>query len=448
MKNFILYNLTKKIATVILGKAGIWLILFLFSTTVVKAQLPQPASLQTDAILLKGGVAHLGNGKVIQNSLIGFDEGKITIVGDATTSKIEVAGYTMINITGQHVYPGFILTNTNLGLEEVSALDATIDSYEVGQMKPHVRSLVAYNTDSKIPPTLRYHGILMAETTPKSGRISGTSSVMNLDGWNWEDAALKADVGIHMSWPSLMGGHFDYETFTYIREPNKKYDSQVGELATFFGDSKAYSEMDEKERNLKLGAMSGLFDGNKILYIRANSAKEIVQSVRFSQFYGVDKIVILAGIDALDAASFLAENKIPVILPNVHSLPGSDQVVELPYELAGLLTKAGVTVTLSHSGMLARARNLPFYAGTAAAHGLGKEQAVQLLTLNAAKILGIDSEVGSLEEGKRATLFVSKGDALDMMTNDLSHAFIDGKTIHLDGEQQALYKKYSEKYSE
>lgn len=428
-------------------KNFIYTIILVFSMSAVMAQLPQPAPPQSDAILLKGGIAHIGNGDVIQNSLIGFDEGKITLVADATKSKLDVAGYTVIDITGQHVYPGFILPNSTLGLEEVSAVRATRDANETGQLKPHVRSLVAYNTDSKIPPTLRYHGILMVETTPKGGRISGTSSVMNLEGWNWEDAALKADVGVHMSWPSRIGGHFDYTTFTFIQEPNKKYGNQVAELATFFGDAKAYSEMSNKERNLKMEAMGGLFDGSKILYIRASSAKEIVESVRFGQTYNVQKMVILAGKVALDAASFLAENSVPVVLPNVHSLAGSDEVIELPYELAGLLTKAGVTVALSHNGMLARARNLPFYAGTAAAYGLGKEGAVQAITLNTAKVLGIDDEVGSLEEGKRATLFVSKGDALDMMTNDLTYAYIDGKTIQLNGEQQALYKKYSDKYS-
>jgi len=429
-------------------KNFIYTFILIFSVSVAMAQLPQPAKPQSDAILLKGGIAHLGNGKVIQNALIGFDEGVITLVGDATRSKIDVAGYTVIDITGQHVYPGFILPNSSLGLEEVSALRATKDANETGQLKPHVRSLVAYNTDSKIPPTLRYNGILMAETAPKGGRISGTSSVMNLEGWNWEDAALKADVGVHMSWPSKMGGHFDFATFTWIREPNKKYDSQVAELVSFFDDAKSYSELSNKERNLKMEAMAGLFDGSKILYIHANSAKEIVQAVRFGQQKGVQKIVMLARAEALDAASFLAENNIPVVLPNVHSLAGSDEVIELPYELAGLLTKAGVTVALSHNGMLARARNLPFYAGTAAAYGLGKEGALQAITLNAAKVLGIDNEVGTLEEGKRATLFVSKGDALDMMTNDLTHAFIDGKTIQLDGEQQALYKQYSEKYAD
>ncbi len=450
--NYIRFKTIKNKNAVIPAKAGIrnlfsFLVVFLLAISTGLAQLPQPAEPQSDAILLKGGIAHLGNGKVIKNSLIGFDEGKITLVADATTSKIDVAGYTVINISGQHVYPGFILPNSSIGLEEVSAVRATRDANETGYMKPHIRSLVAYNTDSKIPPTLRFNGILMAETTPSGGRISGTSSVMNLEGWNWENAALKTDVGVHMSWPSKMGGHFDFATFTWVREPNKKYDSQVAELVSFFDDAKSYSDLSSKERNLKMEAMAGLFDGSKILYIRANSAKEIVQAVRFGQEKGVQKIVVLAGTEALDAASFLAENNIPVVLPNVHSLAGSDEVVELPYELAGLLTKAGVTVALSHNGMLARARNLPFYAGTAAAYGLGKEGALQAITLNAAKVLGIENEVGSLEEGKRATLFVSKGDALDMMTNNLTHAYIDGKTIQLDGEQQALYKQYSDKYA-
>lgn len=427
----------------------IYIIVFIVSVSCVMAQLPQPAEPQADAILLKGGIAHLGNGEVIENALIGFDEGKITIVADATRSKIDVAGYTVIDIKGQHIYPGFILPNTNLGLEEVSSLDATKDANEVGLMKPHIRSLVAYNTDSKLPPTLRYHGILMVETTPRGGRITGTSSIMNLDGWNWEDAVLKADMGVHLNWPRRMGGHFDFTTFTFVREPNKKYGEQVKAVRKFFGDAKSYASASSKERNLKLEAMESVLNGDKRLFIHAGTAKEIVESVKFAQEFGVKNIVILSGAEALDAASFLAENKIPVVLSNVHNLPDtddshSDQYFTLPYEL----TKAGVMVSLSHNGMLARARNLPFYAGTAAAYGLEKEAALQLITLNAAKALGIDDEVGSLAEGKRASLFISKGDALDMMTNDLTYAFIDGKTIQLNGEQQALYKRYSDKYSD
>lgn len=87
-------------------KIFIYILQVLFVSSSVWAQLPQPAAPQTDAILLKGGIAHLGNGKVIQNSLIGFDEGKITMVADATRSKMDIAGYTVVDISGQHVYPG------------------------------------------------------------------------------------------------------------------------------------------------------------------------------------------------------------------------------------------------------------------------------------------------------------------------------------------------------
>lgn len=413
----------------------------------VFAQTPQPAKPQSEAILLKGGVAHLGNGKVINNSLVGFDEGKLTLVADATRVKIDIAGYKVINILGQHVYPGFILPNSQIGLREVTSIEAMEDQNEVGELKPNVRSLIAFNTDSKISPTLRYNGVLIAEATPQGGRISGTSSVMNLEGWNWEDAALKADIGIHLNWPRRVSGRFDFETFTYKREPNKKYGVQVKELDAFFSDASSYNKLAKKERNLKLEAMEGLFSGNKILFIHASGAKEIVESVRFAEDYGVAEIVILAGDVALDVASFLAEHKIPVILPPTHQLPNNEDIdVYQPFKMPYLLTKAGVTVALSHQGMLARARNLPFYAGSAAAFGLSKEEAIQLVTLNAAKVLGIDDEVGSLEEGKRATLFVSKGDALDMMSNDLSYAFVDGKQIVLENEQQALYKRFMEKY--
>jgi imidazolonepropionase-like amidohydrolase len=322
------------------------------------------------------------------------------------------------------------------------------DTEEVGDMSPNVRSLVAYNTDSKVPPTLRYNGVMVAESTPTGGRISGTSSAMNLEGWNWEDAALKADIAVHMNWPSRMSRSWDAATFSVKRAPNKKYEEQVDEVDAFFKNAISYSKMASKERNLKLEAMGGLFSGEQVLMIHTRGAKDIIESVRLAQENGVKNIAVVAGVEALDVSEFLASNKIPVILPNVHDLPdGDDMDVYLPFKLPGLLTKAGVTVALSHNGMIARARNLPFYAGSAVAYGMDKEAALSLITSNSAKILGIDKEVGTLETGKRATLFVSKGDALDMMTNNLSYGFIDGKEIVLDNEQQMLFKRYSDKYS-
>jgi imidazolonepropionase-like amidohydrolase len=169
----------------------------------VFAQAPAPAKAQAKPIALTGGVTHLGNGEVIQNSIIAFDKGKLTVVADATTSKIDLSAYEVIDINGKHVYPGFILPNSQLGLAEVSSIRAMNDNAETGILNPNVRSVISYNTDSEYIPTFRFNGVLLAETTPQGGLISGQSSVMEMEGWNWEDAAHTVDVGIHMNWPPL-----------------------------------------------------------------------------------------------------------------------------------------------------------------------------------------------------------------------------------------------------
>ncbi len=426
---------------------NILLIIFAASFNWAVAQVPTPAKPQAEAILLKGGVAHLGNGEVINNSLIAFDQGKLTLVADATSSKIDIAGYKVIDVSGKHVYPGFILPNSPVGLEEVSAIRHMSDYDETGEFNPNVRSLISYNTDSELPPTFRFNGILMAESRPSGGRISGTSSLMNMDGWNWEDAVNSADIAVHMNWPRKVTGKFDFATFTFSRSPNKDYDKQVAVFASFMDDAIAYGSISGKERNLKLEAMQGLFNGSKVLMIHTNGPNEIVESVKMAQQKGVKKVVIVTGTGALMVKEFLVDNKIPVIIQRVHSMPDrADMDIDLPYRLPVELTKAGVKVALGHTGMLALARNLPFYAGTAVAYGLTQEEALKLITINPAEILGVGDKTGSLVEGKEATLFVSEGDALDFRTNKLIHAFIQGKTIILDNKQEALFERYSKKY--
>lgn len=422
------------------------LALQLLGMGMAQAQVPVPAPDQSGPILLKGGFAHLGNGQVIENSVIGFDKGKLTLVAAASTN-VDESGYTVVDVSGKHVYPGFIIPNSQLGLVEVSSVRAMTDNSERGSINPNVRSLIAYNTDSEHLPTMRFNGILVAEATPSGGRISGTSSVMELDGWNWEDACHTADMAVHMNWPARMSRRFDFNTFTVSTAPNKDYDKQVGELKSHFSDAIGYGDMAQKETNLKMEAMQGLFDGSKILMIHTNAAKEMVESIRMAQEHGVKRITLVGGADALMVADFLKENDIPLILPPTHSLPNrTDQAIDLPYELPHLLTEAGVQVSLSHTGMLANSRNLPFYAGTAAAYGMDKEEALKTITSNTAKALGVADRLGTLETGKDATLFVSEGDALDIRGNHLLHAFISGKEVILANKQQALYERYSNKY--
>lgn len=422
----------------------------LILTLPAQAQVPTPAMENTRTILFMNGVAHLGNGKVIENSAIAFKGDKLSLVADARLIRLDKAGFdTIIYIEGKHVYPGFIAPNSTLGLVEIGAVRATRDYREVGSMNPNVRSIIAYNTDSKITPTVRSNGVLMAQITPRGGRISGTSSVVELEGWNWEDAVYKMDDGVHLNWPRLFTRSWDWSGPGPVKK-NEKYGEQIRSIKTFFKKSKAYAASTPPERDLKLESMSGLFSGKKSLFIHVNTAEGISQAVSFYKGSGVKKMVIVGGEDAWKVIEILKENDVAVMIRRVHSTPTrSYEDIDQPYKLPAILYKAGILFCLENSGDMEAmgTRNLPFYAGTAIAYGLPPEEAVKSITLNTAKILGIDGTVGTLEVGKDATFIVSTGDALDVLTNNIEFAYVRGKMIDLDNHQKQLYRKFSGKYS-
>lgn len=407
------------------------------------AQTETPAPKQSKKIMLLNGIAHLGNGKVIKNSAISIVDGKFDVVADAAVIKIDFNQFdTVIDVRGKHIYPGIIAPNSTLGLVEIDAVRATRDYSEVGVFKPHVRSVIAYNTESKVTTTIRSNGVLMGQITPRSGIISGTSSIVQFDAWNWEDAVIKENDGIHLNWINMYNW--------WKGDKNKNYEKSVTALNQFFANALAYSKVEEhQEKNLRFEAMRGIFNGEKTLYIHADYIKELTEAINFSKKYGVKKTVIVGGYDSWMITDMLKENNIAVILQRLHSLPQrQEDDVYLPYKLPKILHDAGVLFCLENAGDMEAmgTRNLPFYAGTAAAYGMDKEAALSLITLNTAKILGIDSFCGSIETGKDATLFISKGDALDMRTNDVIAAFIQGRMINLNNFQKQLYEKYSGKY--
>ena len=426
-------------------KRIVTLILLAVSAT-VSAQNPAPAKPQQEAILILNATAHLGNGEVIQNSAIGFKDGKFILVADATRIKLDKSAYPIIiDGFGKHVYPGFINCNSDLGLSEIELIRSTNDYSEVGEMNPNVRSIVAYNTDSKIIPTIRSNGVLLEEVVPKGGVVTGQSSVVELDAWNWEDAAYKTDIGIHVKWPRMfIVLNHPKET---EEEKQQKIDANLENLKIFFTEAKAYSKSkSSEEKNLKFEAMRSLFDGSKKLFVHCNYVKEIVSAANFCSKLGV-KMVLVGGADSYRVSELLNANGISVILDRTHSLPPrEDDDYDLSYKMPFMLKQAGVEFAISGDGSW-QTRNLMFYAGTAVAFGLTKEEAVKSITSSPAKILGISDRVGTIEIGKDATAIISEGDALDMRTNNIVKAFIRGKEINLDNIQSQLYRKFMEKYN-
>ena len=410
-----------------------------------------PANKQTKSILILNGFAHLGNGKVIENSAIGFKDGKIILVEDAKMVKLSSGAFdSTIDATGKHVYPGFIAPNSTLGLVEVDAIKSSDDEREIGDMNPHIRSIIAFTADSKVIETVRPNGILMAQITPRGGTISGTSSIVQLDAWNWKDAVLKENDGIHLNFPPTMK-RTGWWAEPGGMEANKDYTKKIEEINLFFDNSRAYATASPSEQNLIFQAMKGIFDGTQTLFIHAQEEKQIIDAVQLVKKFGIKKMVIVGGYDAYKTADLLKENGIGVLLRNVHDMPNSgDEDIDLPFKMARILVNKGILVGLENSSDKERmqTRNLPFLAGTCAAYGLDKEQALQLITSNTAKILGIADFCGTLEQGKDATLFISEGDALDIRTNQLTDIFIQGRKLNLETHQTKLNAKYKVKYNQ
>ena len=211
-----------------------------------------------------GGTVHIGNGQVIPNGVVMFTDGVITNVVDGTIVRLNLIDVDVIDVSGKHVYPGIISPASTVGLQETGAVRATVDKQEIGVLNPNVRALIAYNTDSEIIPTIRNNGVLITQAMPQGGTVSGSSSVMMADGWNWEDAALKKDDGIWLNWPTYFSREFNFEDFSTVIKKSDKRDPAIAALRATFADARAYAAMTNPTPvNLKLESMRGLFSGKQ-----------------------------------------------------------------------------------------------------------------------------------------------------------------------------------------
>ena len=423
-----------------------------FSPFSQETVLPTPA--QKGTMFIKNATIHVGNGTVINNGTIQIKDGKIEKVGNDINIPADAKA---IDAKGKHVYPGIILPVSNLGLVEVSAVRATADVRELGDMNPNVRSIVAYNTDSKVINTLRSQGILMANIVPQGSFLAGSSSVVQLDAWNYQDAAVKTDAGMHLYMPSLMprpdfgrfgggGGRFGPQQSS-TTDPVKEGLNKIEELKSFFTQAKAYfAEASHKETNLKFDAVKGLFDKTQKLYVHGNMVRQMLIALDFVKQFNFD-VVIVGGSDSWQIADLLKQHNVSVVLNQMHSLPtAADDDVDQPYKSAAALQKAGVTFSISDDDPQTRGKNILFNAGTAATYGLSKEEALQAITLNAAKIMGVADKAGSIEAGKDANIVISEGDLLDMRTSKVTAALIQGREIDLTDKHKLLNDRFNKKY--
>ena len=405
-----------------------------------------PPPPQAEPIYITNAVIHTVSGATFADGHMLFSEGRITAVG---ASEIVEPNARVIDLGGRHVYPGLISAHTALGLVEISAVRATIDVAEPGLVNPNVRTEVAVNPDSELIPVARANGVLAALTVPSGGLIRGTSAVIQLDGWTWEDMTLKAPVGMHIEWPVItIPGDVDAEREEQLTEAREE---RVGMLEDSLEAAAAYRTARESgepvDLDLRWEAMIPVFDGSLPVFAHAQDLPQIRHAMHLAEEYGLN-LILVGGADAWRVADQLAERDIPVIVSNVLRLPLRRwEDYDTPYANPAKLAEAGVTFSIATPGgtfAAGHVRDLPNEAAMAVAYGLDAEEAVKAVTLYPAQILGVDDRLGSLEAGKDATFIVTDGNPLDIRTQ-VERAFVQGRELDLSSRHTTLYEKYSER---
>lgn len=405
-----------------------------------------PGAPQTKPVLLKGGDLYTVSSGVLPATDLLFDGGRITAIGKNLAPS---AGAEVVDIAGQRVYPGLIAPHTTLGLIEINSVRATNDQAEVGGVTPEVAAHVAFNPDSELLPVTRANGITTVQVSPAGGLITGRSFLVHLDGWTREDAAAKLLDGLEVTWPSSA-----VVQSPWVRQSVEDQKKEMAEarrtLRQAFADARNYHLARAAGKATTIDsrweAMRPIWNGGMPVYVAADDYRQIVEAVAFAKEQKL-RMVLVGGRESYLAADLLKQHDIPVIVSSTTAVPlRPDDDYDLPFKLPALLHQAGVRFCISHlEGSAWDQRNLPLEAGYAAAFGLPKDVALASITLSTAKILGLADEQGSLEVGKSATLFVSRGDVMDMLGQKVTRMWIEGRTVDLDNRHKMLERKYREK---
>ncbi len=396
-----------------------------------------PAPPQRHAIAITGGDIHTITQGVIPGGTVVFEAGIITAVGQDIDIPLDAE---VIDATGKRVYPGFIHGRTILGLMEVARTRESTDIDEIGEINPNIRPQVAYHPASEHLPVAAVHGITTVVPTPRGSMLAGRLAAMMTDGWTWEEMTTREDLGLAIYWPSMNN--------------SQQYAKQLQQLQDAFDKSRRYKQARRASAagdaphhpfDIRMEAMIPVISGEMPVFIAANDIRHIQAAIAWTEKEQL-KMVLVGSRDIGLLANQLAQKNIPVMLTGVISGParqweGYDEAYRIPL----MLHEAGVDFCIAGDVGAASAYRLPHHAAAAVAFGLPEDVAIKAITINAARILGIDDILGSIEIGKHANIIIAKGNPLEIWTKN-EQVFIKGRKIDMTDKHKRLYKHYMEKH--
>ncbi len=408
---------------------------------------------RSESLALTGATVHTVSGPVLENATIVIEEGRIVAVG---TDLTPVPNTRVVPLAGKHVYPGLVSANTVLGLTEVASVAGTNDFSETGTTNPNIRAEIGINPESDLLPVARVNGITTALVVPRGGAISGTSALVHLDGWTFEDMTVRAPVGLHVQWPGQTPVRGWYEVRS-DEEQKKARDQAIAAIRQAFADARAYwtaraaegkAGIPRHDRDVKWDAMGRALRGEIPVFFHAAALNQIKAALRFADEEKLANVVLVGGGDAWRVADELKARGIAVIAGPTLALPRRGYE---PYDEAftgpAKLWKAGVRFCVSDGGSpfgATNARNLAYHAAMAAAFGLPRDEALKSVTLYPAQILGVADRVGSIEPGKLADLIVTDGDPLEITTR-VEQVWSAGRPVSMETRQTRLFRKYDDR---
>ncbi len=406
--------------------------------------------LHLDAQDLKGkyGTFALTNANIetvtkgkISNGTVVITNGKITAVG---TNVQAPAGATIIDCKGAWIYPGMIDSGTQIGLSEVGSDPRTQDHNETGDIVPQMKALTAVNPNSILIPVTRVSGVTTVITKPDGRLLAGTAALINLYGYT-PDQMYAGFEGVVLAFPNTgRRGFYDRRSEDEIKKASEK---ALETLNDVWDKAVQYHKLDSATKGKGLGyypemdALLPVVRGEKMLMIEVNASKDIQAALKWVKEKEIKKVVLTGVAEGWRVADEITKAKIPVIVGPVLSLPSRDyDRYDKAYTNPGLMQKAGVKVAIQ-TQQAENVRNLPYNAGFAAAFGMGKEEALKAVTIVPAEIFGVADQLGSIEVGKTANLFICDGDPFETKTN-IVQVFINGWQIPMTSRQTRLYEEF------
>ncbi len=404
------------------------------------------------AVSIVGVTAHPVSGPVMENATLSFRAGRIVELGPGLPP---LPGAAVVDGKGLHAWPGMIDALSDLGLTEIGSVPGTVDVAELGDINPEVHTALAVNPDAEAIPVTRRNGITHALVAPEGGLVAGTSAVLRLAGWTWEDLAATGPLAMHIRWPGFRTapprpGAVDAPS---VEDQRRARRERIDLIRRTFAEARAYARgkaaAGKGGRTLDVNpayeALLPVIEGRMPVIVHADEDRQIASALDWAREEGV-RVILAAGADVVRHAERLRREEIPVIVPAVLALPGhEDDPYDAAYRVPALLREAGVTFCIAGGGTGWASRNLPYHAGMAAAFGLPREDAVRAVTLDAARVLSVDGVLGSLEPGKSASVVLTDGDLLEIRTH-VRAVWVDGRPTDLEeGRQERLYRRYRDR---